>query len=89
MEKVKNLGAKVKEYANKAGRFGKAALCGFFGVLLIVLIVALVFSGLVAITAGFFAVLAMVAALLAHFLGLSTGWAIAFFLALVWIMWKK
>ncbi len=93
MEKVKNLIEKVSGKAEngckKVAKFGYELVGAIVGAVVVVAFVALVLAVAFAIAGGLLTLVAFVSVFMAHILGLSTGWAIAFFLALVWIMWCK
>ncbi|MBO5631798.1 MAG: hypothetical protein J5965_22245 [Aeriscardovia sp.] len=78
---------KVKNGVNEVVRFGKALTGGVVGVLATLYLALFLVLFVLVVAAGALTIPAMGAILLAHFLSLSTGWAIAFFLALVWLLW--
>ena len=98
-EKVKNVakkaGEKINAFLGKAKlvvgagligltAFTASALTAFAavgGIALVIIVIALV-------GVFFMAVLASVAIFLAGALGLGTGWAVAFFIALVFFIWR-
>ncbi len=93
MEKVKNLIEKVASKAENGGKkvakFGYALVGAIVGAVVVVAFVALVLAVVFAIAGGLLTLVAFVSVALAQFLGLTTGWAIAFFLAMVWLLWRK
>ena len=80
---------KAKNVVKKAVRFGKALVGGTVGLLLAICLAVFVVALAVVIAVGALTIPAMATLLIVHFLGLSTGWAIAVFLALVWFLWGR
>lgn len=86
---MKTIKEKVKNGVNEAVQFGKAFTGGVVGVLITLCLAFFLILLAFGIALGALTIPAVGAILLAHFLGLSTGWAIAVFLALVWLLWRK
>ena len=82
-----NIKEKVKNGVNKAIRFGKAFTFCVIGALATLFCTFFLFLLTFVIALGALTIPAMGAVLIAHFIGLSTGWAIAVFLALIWLLW--
>lgn len=80
---------KVKNGVKNVVQIGKALTGGVVGGLLAFSLALLVVTLAVIIAVGALTIPAMVAILLVHLFGLSSGWAIAVFLALVWILWRR
>ena len=86
MNKIKNF---LTNICTKSVHFGKAVGAGIFGIAIAVVLCLFVIALVLAMTVGVLVVIAGIAYGMAHILGLSTGWAIAFFLAMVWLLWRK
>lgn len=90
-EKVKNVVGKVSEKVkkgwNKLKVAGIAAILGLTGFALSVATLLLLGGIIVTIACIAMSVIAFVSITLASALGLSTGWAVAFFVAFVLLIW--
>ncbi|BAL84700.1 hypothetical protein SELR_pSRC400490 (plasmid) [Selenomonas ruminantium subsp. lactilytica TAM6421] len=93
MKKVKNLIEKVAGKAEsgckKVAKFGYGLVGAIVGAIVLTAVVMLILAGALAVACGLLTIVACAAVFLAHILGLSTGWAIAFFLAMIWLFWRK
>ncbi len=91
LEKVKNVAKKVadkmKKGWNKLKVAGIAAILGLAGLATSAVVFILIGSIIVTIACVVMSVLAFMSITLASVLGLSTGWAVMFFVAFVLLFW--